>query len=85
MSSRNWIESRIISLVNKTVVDINTKGGAAIQMSNFGFKKTATIEYNPNDMSPLNNGNSLKFLRDNGSMEVMLSTNFFRHIVPKEK
>lgn len=85
MSSRNWIESRIISLVNKTVVDINTKGGAAIQMSNFGFKKTTTIEYNPNDMSPLNNGNSLKFLRNNGSMEVMLSTNFFRHIVPKEK
>ena len=85
MSSRNWIESRIISLVNKTVVDINTKGGAAIQMSNFGFKKTSTIEYNPNDMSPLNNGNPLKFLRKNGSMEVMLSTNFFRHIVPKEK
>lgn len=85
MSSRNWIESRIISLVNKTVVDINTKGGAAIQMSNFGFKKTTTIKYNTNDMSPLNNGNALKFLRKNGSMEVILSTNFFRHIVPKEK
>lgn len=85
LSSRNWIESRIISLVNKTVIDINTKGGAAIQMSNFGFKKTRPIEYSEDDMKPLNNGNALKFLRPDGSMEIMLSTNFFRHIVPKEK
>lgn len=85
LSSRNWIESRIISLINKTVVDINTKGGSAIQMSGFGFKKTAAITYNTNDMSPLNDGKPLQFLRQNGSMEVMLSTNFFRHIVPKEK
>ena len=29
-SNRRWIESRLISYVNKTVVDINTHGGAAI-------------------------------------------------------
>lgn len=85
LSSRNWIESRIISLVNKSVVDINTKGGAAIQMSNFGFKRTQPIEYANGELQALNNGNALRFLKDNGSMEIMLSTNFFRHIVPIEK
>lgn len=85
LSSRNWIESRVISIVNKAAVDINTKGGAAIQMSNFGFKLTQPIEYTQGELHALNNGQALKFLRDNGSMEIMLSTNFFRHIVPKEK
>lgn len=85
LSSRNWIESRIISIVNKAAVDINTKGGAAIQMSNFGFKRTRPIEYAQGELQALNNGEALKFLRSNGSMEIMLSTNFFRHIVPKEK
>jgi hypothetical protein len=37
-SSRNWVESRIISYINKQVVDLNTPGGSAIQMSSFGFK-----------------------------------------------
>lgn len=82
-SNRRWIESRLISYVNKTVVDINTRGGAAIQMSSFGFKATG-----PRKQSAIgtafNDGKPLSFLRKDGSMEVMLSTNFFRHIVPKE-
>jgi hypothetical protein len=39
-SSRQWIESRIISFINKEVVDINTPGGSTIQMSSFGLKAT---------------------------------------------
>lgn len=82
-SNRRWIESRLISYVNKTAVDINTKGGAAIQMSAFGFKNTR--KRSESDFAfMLNDGNKLSFLREDGSMEVMLSTNFFRHIVPKE-
>lgn len=84
LSSRNWIESRIISLVNKLCVDINTKGGAAIQMPDFGFKKTSVVELGDMEMSGFGDGNPLSFLRKDGSMEVMLTTNFFRHIVPIE-
>lgn len=82
-SNRNWIASRLISYVNKTVIDINTAGGAAIQMSSFGFKSTTKLKQK-NIGRALNDGKKLKFLREDGSMEVMLSTNFFRHIVPKE-
>lgn len=85
LSSRNWIESRIISLVNKLCVDINTKGGAAIQMPDFGFKKTSkVIKLGDMEMSGFGDGEPLSFLRKDGSMEVMLTTNFFRHIVPIE-
>lgn len=38
LSTRNWIESKIISLINKEVIDVNTPGGSAIQMASFGFK-----------------------------------------------
>lgn len=82
-SNRRWIESRLISYVNKTVVDINTHGGAAIQMSAFGFKATGARKQSAIGTA-FNDGKPLSFLREDGSMEVMLSTNFFRHIVPKE-
>ena len=82
-SNRRWVESRLISYVNKTVVDLNTKGGAAIQMSSFGFKTTGARKQKDGEFNLFNNGEELKFLREDGSMEVMLSTNFFRHIVPK--
>lgn len=84
LSSRNWIESRITSSVDKTVVDINTPGGSAVQMPDFGFKETSVIELGDNEIKDLGDGKPLKFLKKDGSMEVMLSTNFFRHIVPKE-
>lgn len=82
-SNRRWIESRLISYVNKTVVDLNTRGGAAIQMSSFGFKATGARKQSAIGTA-FNDGKPLSFLREDGSMEVMLSTNFFRHIVPKE-
>lgn len=82
-SSRNWVESRIISYVNKLVVDLNTPGGSAIQMSSFGFKATGARKQSAIGTA-FNDGKKLRFLNKDGSMDIMLSTNFFRHIVPKE-
>lgn len=152
LSTRNWIESKIISLINKEVIDVNTPGGSAIQTASFGFKGKDVDSYsnihllnqNIDDLdlsvklnkilkargintikdiieygeSPLkmslsdkhfteildlfssfsidfntkeefkyrafNDGNKLSFDPDKGSMEVMLSTNFFRDVVPQE-
>ncbi len=83
LSIRNWIESKIISLINKEVVDVNTPGGSAIQMAPFGFKGNQVISEQSNDLRPFNDGNKLSFDPDKGSMEVMLSTNYFRDVVPK--
>lgn len=82
-SSRQWIESRIVSFINKEVVDINTPGGSAIQMSSFGLKATGIRKESALN-SAFNGGKKLRFLNKDGSMDVILSTNFFRHIVPKE-
>lgn len=84
LSVRNWIESKIISLINKEVIDVNTPGGSAIQMASFGFRANDVITDTSEDMRPFNDGKKLSFEPKKGSMEVMLSTNFFRDVVPKE-
>lgn len=82
LSTRNWIESKIISLINKEVIDVNTPGGSAIQMASFGFRSNEV--WSEEKARPFNDGNKLSFDPDKGSMEVMLSTNFFRDVVPQE-
>ena len=82
LSTRNWIESKIISLINKEVIDVNTPGGSAIQMASFGFR--ANQVWNEETARPFNDGKKLSFDPDKGSMEVMLSANFFRDVVPQE-
>ena len=79
---RKLIQSKVNSFVNKRVININTPGGSAIQMPHFGFRRTSKAveqsEY------ALNGGNKLNFLNADGSMDIILSINFFRHIVPVE-
>lgn len=82
LSTRNWIESKIISLINKEVIDVNTPGGSTIQMASFGFR--ANQVWNEETARPFNDGKKLSFDPDKGSMEVMLSTNSFRDVVPQE-
>ena len=52
-------------------------------MSSFGFKATGARKQSAIGTA-FNDGKKLRFLNKDGSMDVMLSTNFFRHIVPKE-
>ena len=82
LSTRNWIESKIVSLINKEVIDVNTPGGSAIQMASFGFR--SNLVKDEKWARPFNDGNKLSFDPSKGSMEVMLSTNFFRDVVPQE-
>lgn len=80
-SNRRFIESRIISQVGKKAIDINTPGGSAIQHAFFGFKNT-TITDQESVGRAFNDGKDLSPLNEDGSMDCMLSTNFFRHVVP---
>lgn len=80
-SNRRFIESRIISQVGKRAIDINTPGGSAIQHAFFGFKNT-TITDQEFVGRAFNDGKDLSPLNEDGSMDCMLSTNFFRHVVP---
>lgn len=82
MSQRSWIESKIMSYLGKEIIDVNTPGGAAIQMAPFGFKRTSIVSDADADL--FNNGEKLNFDPRRGSMEVLLSTKFFRDVIPSE-
>lgn len=83
-SNRRFVESRIISRVGKTAIDINTPGGSAIQHAFFGFKDTTGVQKQYQVGRAFNDGKPLNPLNSDGSMDCMLSTNFFKHIVPKK-
>lgn len=84
-SIRDWIQTKITSFVNKAVVDVNTPGGSAIQMSSFAYEAVSrSVETDAELGSAFNQGNKLKFLAKEGHMQVILSENFFRDILPEE-
>lgn len=89
LMSRKLIEQSVSALVNSEVVDIITNGGSAIQQSIFGFVSfdadTLRKHQDERDGYPvLNDGKELVWNEKDGSMEVMLSMNFFKSVVPKK-
>ena len=80
--SRTVFENSTSAVVNSDVIDINTKGGTAIQQSVFGF-----VGYGNDNIGTLNynSGRELKWSAKEGSMQVMLSMNFFRSVIPDYK
>lgn len=89
LTSRLLFENSISSMINKEIVDINTSGGAAVQQSVFGFvgygnDSVATYDSNNGNYQLLNEGKELQWYKENGTMEVFLSMNFFRHVIPQK-
>ena len=70
---RDWIQSRIISLVNKYVVDRTVPGKQLVQMTSFGIRKVVS-------------DTELKFTRLNKdrvvAMESRCSINLFKKMIP---
>ena len=87
IASRRVFENSVTKVVESEVVDIETTGGSAIQQSVFGFVgkgnkdvKSQTGAYKIN----YNNGEELSWNLENGSMEVLLSMNFFKQVMPDD-
>lgn len=75
MSDSSWIESRIVSLANKRIIDIRTPGGMFIQMSSFTYNSIA--------VNPVSGRKrSLNFVNEDGSMDAVISINLLKHIIP---
>lgn len=89
LMQRVLFEHSVSSLVNSYVIDIPTKGGSAVQQSVFG-----TVSYDSNQIRTSaeqidgywipNDGKELNWNEKDGTMEVMLSLNFFKAVVPVE-
>lgn len=74
LSDNNWIESRIISLFNKEIIDTKTPGGMFIQMSSFTYNSIATAS--------TNRKRRLNYINPDGSMDCVITINLLKHVIP---
>lgn len=88
ISNANWLESVLISMINKDVVDVNTPGAFFIQRSVWamqGMKMFDGKKSIKGDLSnrSLYNGKRLQMVNEEGSMDCVLSIDFFKNILPQ--
>lgn len=86
----SWIESILISKVKKTVIDIDLPGSSYIQRSAFAMEgkrkegEGAILSENEINFT-INNGKKLQFLNPDGSMDAVISMDYFDRILFKGK
>lgn len=75
--------SNFISSINKETIDINLPGGTFIQMSSFGLKREKLSQKDAERKGIIvNNGNRLKLVNDDNSMDCVISINLLKHFIP---
>jgi len=83
-ASSKWVESIIISNVNKKIVDIMTPGTSFVQRSVFAMedenRKEGEGEIKGADSY---NGQELKMINNKNSMDAIVSLDYFKDIIPK--
>lgn len=75
LSDNSWIESGLISMLNKSIVDTNLPGGMFIQMSSILYNRIAVT-------SDAQNERKLRFANTDGTMDCIISINLLKHIIP---
>ena len=82
VSNLSWLETIINSVINKNVIDIKFKGNAYYQRSVFGMDSPMVV-INDENMSPeLNGGKPLQLINEEGSMDAVISIDYFKDIIP---
>lgn len=92
-SDPHWIESILTSALNKRIIDVKTPGNAFYQRSVFAMEGNV-ISDDDYDKLPaaakklinwqtLNEGKQLQFVNNDGSMDAVISIDYFEHIIPK--
>jgi hypothetical protein len=80
MSNSAWIESILASEINKNVIDVNLPGNAYYQRTVFGMDDPASSIIASN----VYNGKKLRMINSEGSMDAVISYDYFMHLVPKD-
>lgn len=85
ISNASWIESVLISVINKEVIDVTSPGAFFIQRSVWGMEGQQMLDRSKGQIkgATLYNGKELKMINDKSSMDCVLSLDFFEHILPK--
>ena len=92
-SDPHWIESILTSALNKRIVDVKTPGNAFYQRSVFAMEGhiVSDDEYDTLpaaarkiiNWQTLNEGKQLQFINNDGSMDAVISIDYFEHIIPE--
>lgn len=80
-SDASWMESMLISAANKDIIDIMTPGSSFIQRSVFaieGKNGEGGIQ-----VQEVYNGKRLQMINEEGSMDAVISIDYFQDILPK--
>lgn len=87
VQSSNFLESKIISSINKSVIDTKTPGAAFIQRSIWSMESATLYDRrkgkligDENIAPSINGGNRLQMVNEEGSMDCVLSVDFFTKI-----
>lgn len=88
VSNSSWLESVLISSINKKVVDIETPGAAFIQRSVWSMEGSSLFErgkgniLSDENLSPkINNGERLQTVNEEGSMDCVVSIDFIKKML----
>lgn len=92
-SDPHWIESILTSALNKRIIDVKTPGNAFYQRSVFAMEGNV-ISDDEYDKLPaaakklinwqtLNEGKQLQFVNNDGSMDAVISIDYFERIIPE--
>ena len=84
LSSSSVFEQSIAAKINRSVIDIPTNGGSAIQQSQFGLSGYSIGSSIKTDdkYTEYNDGKKLRWIKDDNTLEVMLSIKFFYSVIP---
>ena len=84
VSSVDWIQSILVSIINKRIIDINVEGNAFYQRSVWGMEGKPTILTENALKRTINNGNPLRMINEEGSMDAVVSIDYFYNVIPKQ-
>lgn len=92
-SDPHWIESILTSALNKRIIDVKTPGNAFYQRSVFAmegnvvsddeYDKLPAAARKVINWQTLNEGKQLQFVNNDGSMDAVISIDYFEHIIPE--
>ena len=81
MSDGGWVQSIVTTLINKECIDLNLPGNMFIQRSVFGMEgRVVADKYVPS----INGGERLKLVNEQGSMDAVISIDYFVEMFPKQ-
>lgn len=74
ISQSSWIDSILTSYINKTIIDTKSPGDPFIQRSVLGMEGEGA--------KMLNGGKDLQMVNEDGSMDAIISIDFFKDVIP---